>query len=429
MDAVKLKLSDTHIKAFSTFDEMPIFTTSSSLKLLQGILAYGFTKPSPIQQKIIVPLAEGHDIIAQAQSGTGKTGAFTIGTLSRIDHKLEVPQAVIIVHTHELAEQVSAVIKEIGHSLGTKVITCIGKSSSVEDNMISLSKGAHVLIATPGRLNDLLDRKAFKPSAIKTVILDEADKLLSGNFRSQIGYILSTINATRESAELKDRLQIGVFSATYSNEIIDLITGFTCDPVVTLIPPEEVTLDGIKQYKIEVTDCPENPFKFKANIILAINQAKTIPQCIIYVNNINSANRLYEYLGRNEIETSVIHGKIPPAERQQITKDFRMGRSRILISTDLLARGFDSQHVMLVINFDLPRVLREKYTDGVCRLAVDEDRISEYIHRIGRSGRYGRKGVAINLITSHLEKTWMETIEEYYGVKSETLPEDLDGIF
>lgn len=426
-------LKESQITTYKTFDDMPIFTGKDGMRLLQGILLVAkFVNPSPIQQRAIVPLAEGNDIIAQSQSGTGKTGTFVIGTISRIDHSDKKPQAIIVAHTHELAEQIGIVISEIGAKCGTIPCVCVGgQDRNVIDNMRAIGRGCHVLVGTPGRLKDLIRRKAFKLSNIKIIVLDEADKLLSKNFRREVGDIMESIDKARNAATL--RLQIGIFSATFPESIVQLAMDITQDPIITLIPQEEITLKDIKQYKIEAGEGERihNSFNFKADLIVKINQVKTIPQSIIYVNNISSAERLHDYLDRNGMITEVIHGKVPTGRRHQIIKDFRTGNSsRILISTDLLARGFDSQYVMLVINFDLPRVLREvDDEDGVCKIIVDEERISEYIHRIGRSGRFNRKGVALNFVTNSYEKTWLETIESFYEVTCEDLPEELDEIF
>lgn len=420
-----MSIIESTIEAFPSFDEMPIFVTPTSLKLLQGIMSYGFVNPSPIQQKAIVPLANGRDIIAQAHSGTGKTGTFTIGVLSRIDFSVERPQAIIMAHTRELAEQTTAVVRSIGEKLKVKVVTCVGKTSSVNENMIAISSGCHVIVGTPGRIDDLLKRRAFRFADIKVAILDEADKLLSYNFVKQVGHILEVLDTAKD----RTPLQIGIFSATLPPDIVSLSRDITRDPVVILVPQEDLSLEGIKQFKVEALDA-RNSFNYKADLIIRINEVKTIPQSIIYVNNIKSADQLQYYLNKHGgMETVVIHSGVSDTERHDTIRDFRIGRSRILISTDLLARGFDSQHVMLVINFDMPRVYRRVDDGEVCNLVVDQDKISEYLHRIGRSGRYGRKGVAINFITNPTEKTCLETIEKYYNVYSEDLPRDLEHIF
>jgi len=422
------ELKESELTIYDSFDKMPIFSGKKGIKLLQGVISIAkFTKPSPIQQKAIVPLFNGEDVIAQAQSGSGKTGAFCLGTLSRIDHQFNQPQAIIIAHTHELAQQIAVVLEEFGTMLKIKAEVCIGGTCHVDQNIMNIQSGCHVLVGTPGRLKELIRKRAFHIKYIQTIILDEADKLLSTNFLDDMKYIMETVNNAKNR---EVDLQIGIFSATMPESIVDLARKITCDPIITLIPQEEISLDEIKQYKIEVEEEDvENSFEFKADLIIELSEAKMLSQCIIYVKDIKSAEALSRYLSKKGMDTTVIHGKIPPKSRHTITKDFRLGMIRILIATDLFARGIDSQHVMLVINFDLPRAIKSVREDGISRLIVDEERISEYIHRIGRSGRFGRKGVALNFVTNKREKTWMEKIEEFYEVKCEELPEDVADLF
>ena len=423
-------LNESEIHIYKTFDDMPIFESSSGMKLLDGIVNIAkFTIPSEIQQKAIVPLAQGHDMIAQAQSGTGKTGTFVTGSIARIKHSKKTPQVIVLAHTHELAEQIGMVYSEIGATCKTIPVVCVGGRRTAHDNMIDIGRGCHVIIATPGRLNDLIRRKAFKLSDIKTVILDEADKLLSKNFKAEVGNILQVIDSKQSEG---NRLQIGIFSATFPEDTVKLAISCTQDPIYIHIPQEEISLKGIKQYKIEAGEDERirNPFAFKGNLIIQINEVHTITQAIIYVNDSESCERLQAYLSRHgEMETTAIHGKLTSSERYRIIKDFRTGKIRVLISTDILARGIDFSNVMLVINFDLPRVLRKKFKDDVCRIVVDQERIAEYIHKIGRSGRFNRKGVALNFVTNNYEKTLLETIEDYYQVLCEDLPEELADIF
>ena len=201
-------LNESEIHIYKTFDDMPIFESSSGMKLLDGIVNIAkFTIPSEIQQKAIVPLAQGHDMIAQAQSGTGKTGTFVTGSIARIKHSKKTPQVIVLAHTHELAEQIGMVYSEIGATCKTIPVVCVGGRRTAHDNMIDIGRGCHVIIATPGRLNDLIRRKAFKLSDIKTVILDEADKLLSKNFKAEVGNILQVIDSKQSEG---NRLQIGI---------------------------------------------------------------------------------------------------------------------------------------------------------------------------------------------------------------------------
>lgn len=448
-----MALTKDDVHSYDEFGSMPIFGDVSdssgrlteeqllrrqklAFKLLRGLHDHGFQKPSPIQARAIVPLANGCDTIAQAQSGTGKTGTFTTGILSNITRDWEADQkpyvqAIVIAHTYELAKQIREVFLSIGNRLKINVCLCIGKTS-VPENIRDLSR-AHIAVGTPGRLADLVDRNAFRLSSVKMIVLDEADKLLSGKFLPQIGSIMESIDHKR--TEAGKRLQVGIFSATLPSDVVELARTITEDPVVIQVPIEELTLKGIRQYKVMACDDRDEsvtPYKFKASLIAGIHNVKTIPQCIIYVNNARSAENLHNDLYEiYSMETSVIHGNKSTHERASIIKDFRNGRSRILISTDLLARGFDAQHVMLVINFDLPRVLRKKFNkeDERIEMVIDEQRMSEYVHRIGRSGRYGRKGVAINLVVTNTEKTYLEEIERYYNAPNEDLPRDLEDIF
>ena len=206
------------------------------------------------------------------------------------------------------------------------------------------------------------------------------------------------------------------------------------DPIKILIPIEELTLEGIKQYKISLTDYinnrgtermyEESLFNIKAKLICDINQSKVIPQGIIYVNSINIAEKLYNHLSNNGFSVSLIHRKKSSEERAEIMKNFKCGESRLLISTDLLARGVDIQQVMIVINFDIPNV-----TNNKSQACGGQSACSDYLHRIGRSGRYGRKGVAINFIASEEEAKRLEIIEKYYSIKIEEIGDDLTNIF
>lgn len=418
------QLVETTHQIYPTFDKMGIF--ESRIKLLQGIVDYKFINPSKIQQKAIVPLATGHDVIAQAQSGSGKTGTFVIGTLAQIDVNNPYPQAIILANTHELADQIAAVAADIGSKMQVKVATCIGRRETVDQNVFKISQGVQLIVGTPGRIDSLVKRRALKLNAIKTIILDEADKLLSDNFLPQVNNIIKRIQTCRNR---KQRLQLGIFSATFPEESLKVVQDYTRNPTVFVIPKEKISVKDIIQYKVE-TNVPRNQsFEIKADLIVSLNSIQTIPQCIIYVNRKDTATKLQEYLADRDLETVAFHGSMEPIDRYQTLKKFRLGHYRILIATDVLARGFDSSNVMLVINFDMPRVIDRKYEDGVRKLKINHQRISEYIHRIGRTGRFGRSGISINLITNNEEKLWMEKIEEFYKVECQELPDNIEELF
>jgi translation initiation factor 4A len=413
---------DEKVKVYETFEDMPIFEGKYGLRLLQGIVSYGFEKPSFIQKRAIMPVAEGRDVIAQAQSGTGKTGTFTIGTLSRIDHSKRVVQAIILSHTHELALQTFKVVKSISHNLKTKVELCIGKRIPVSENIKSLQGGKHIIVGTPGRICDLIERRAFDISNIKMVVLDEADKLLSDKFHEKVADILYEIDAERKRVNAK--LQICIFSATMPKKIVKLSEAFMVTPFKILVPAGELSLDGIKQYLIDYRDNDQVPFSIKTNIICQINKAKAIPQSIIYVNSYKFAEKLEYELRKEGMCVDIIHGKMDNETRVNVIKNFRAQKSRILVTTDLLARGIDIQQVSVVINFDLPYT---RTRDG----KLDKNRISDYIHRVGRGGRFGRKGVAINFVTTDDEASRMVDIEKHFQISMVPFPKpnELDRVF
>jgi translation initiation factor 4A len=408
---------------YKEWDSMPIFSdeaNDNTINLLRGIIACGFETPSEIQSKVVVPMSQGRDIIANANSGTGKTGAFTIGSLSRIDPTLNKPQIVVISPNHELAQQTDVVIKSIGEFMAIKTELCIGKSVSVEENKYNLSKGRHIIVATPGRLLQLLREKSFDLSYVKVVVLDEADRLLSGEFSGDICGILKTL----QDVERPQKLQVGIFSATMSPLTFEMIRPYVTDPFSVVLEKEQLTLEGINQYFYEINagDSRDKQLQEKAAVIEIIHSVKQISQTIIYVNNVDTGLKLHELLRGCGLETALIHGRLSPSERESIIMKFRKCDPRILITTDLLSRGFNSQHVSLVINVDIPFIFKQKTSE------IDEDRIAEYLHRIGRSGRYGRRGVAINLVGNKSESFRLQRIAEFYGKEIAPLPDNLESV-
>ncbi|KAJ0965576.1 hypothetical protein J5N97_026714 [Dioscorea zingiberensis] len=313
-------------EVYDTFDSMGL-----QENLLRGIYAYGFEKPSAIQQRGIVPFCKGLDVIQQAQSGTGKTATFCSGILQQLDYGLVECQALVLAPTRELAQQIEKVMRALGDYLGVKVHACVGGTSVREDQRI-LSSGVHVVVGTPGRVFDMLRRQALRPDHIKMFVLDEADEMLSRGFKDQIYDIFQL---------LPSKVQVGVFSAT--------------------MPPEalEITLDW-----------------------------------------------LTDKMRSRDHTVSATHGDMDQNTRDIIMREFRSGSSRVLITTDLLARGIDVQQVSLVINYDLPT------------------QPENYLHRIGRSGRFGRKGVAINFVTQDDERMLFD-IQRFYNVVIEELPSNV----
>ena len=387
----------SNIKLFKTFDEM-----SLSEGLLRGIYGHGFEKPSQIQQKGIVPVKEGRDILAQAQSGTGKTGTFCIGALSRMDPSLKVPQVLVMVPTRELAQQIETVAKALSHHLGISIYCAVG-GTELHHDLRALSGGAQFIIGTPGRIYDLMNRKSYNGSSaalprnnIRVLIMDEADQMLENKFREQVMCILE-LGFPKET-------QVALFSATMPPEVIEVANKLLSNPVRILVPPEEVTLVGIQQYSV-----PLQKDEWKFDALCDIYSQLNINQAIIYCNKRQRVEWLADKMGSQQFPVSYIHGEMEVGERKRRMAEFRNGSCRVLISTDLLARGIDVQQVSLVINFELP------------------SQKENYIHRIGRSGRFGRKGVAINLIGPD-EVTMIKEIESHYTTKIIDLPEDLSKI-
>jgi translation initiation factor 4A len=377
------------------FDQINCLLENSG-KLLKGVYSYGFEKPSYIQAKTIEPIHNGIDIIAQSQSGTGKTGAFVIGALSRIDVKLEKPQAIVIANTRELAIQIQHVIKNIGTFMNIKVALTIGGSPV---NLTEI-KNCHFIVGTPGRIDDILTRdEKSKTSRIidttKIIILDEADVLLNSDFVEQIHAIISKFPRS---------VQICIFSATYTDYIIKLTRNILNDPLKILIKQEELSLDNIRHYYVNVEEQ-----KNKYDTMVDLYKGVSICQVVIFVNSIKRAKTLKKMLS-SDTSVDTIHAELSEIERMEILRKFRRSELRVIVATDILARGIDIQQIGLVINYDLPKLPEV------------------YIHRVGRSGRFGKLGVAINFMTQgYGDYEIMKNIERIYEMRINQLP-DLDEI-
>lgn len=367
----------------ASFDEMNLREP-----LLRGIYAYGFEKPSAIQQRAILPCIKGHDVIAQAQSGTGKTATFSISILERMDPKSHETQALIIAPTRELAQQIQKVVLALGDYMNVSCHACIGGTNLRED-MRRLEKGVQIIVGTPGRVFDMINRRVLNPSFIKMFVLDEADEMLSRGFKDQIYDVFRF---------LPSDVQVVLLSATMPPDVMDVTTKFMRDPVTILVQKEELTLEGIKQFYVNV-----EKEEWKLDTLCDLYETLTITQAVIFSNTRRKVDWLTDQMQRRDFTVSAMHGDMDQKERDVIMREFRSGSSRVLITTDLLARGIDVQQVSLVINYDLP-TNRESY-----------------IHRIGRGGRFGRKGVAINFVTIDDTRALMD-IEEYYRTSIEEMP-------
>eukprot|EP01120_Amphizonella_sp_Union-15-10_P015145 TRINITY_DN770_c0_g1_i3.p1 TRINITY_DN770_c0_g1~~TRINITY_DN770_c0_g1_i3.p1 ORF type:complete len:410 (-),score=83.61 TRINITY_DN770_c0_g1_i3:91-1320(-) len=371
------------VKVFPSFDAMGI-----KEELLRGVFHYGFEKPSAIQQRAIVPMIKKRDLIAQAQSGTGKTATFSIGVLQLIDTNTKEPQALILSPTRELAQQIQKVIYALGNYMNIEVHACIGGQSTGED-IRKLEYGVHIISGTPGRVYDMIRRKHLNTRTIKTLVLDEADEMLSQGFKEQIYDIYRY---------LPPSTQVVLVSATLPREVLEMTKKFMTDPIRILVKRDELTLEGIKQFFVAVEQ-----EKWKFDTLCDLYDSLTITQAVIFCNTRKKVDWLSEKMREANFTVLSMHGDMPQNERESIMQSFRGGDYRVLITTDVWARGLDVSHVSLVINYDLPNN-RELY-----------------IHRIGRSGRFGRKGVAINFVNSD-DIRILRDIEQFYSTQIDEMP-------
>lgn len=360
-------------------------------ELLRGIYAYGFEHPSSIQKKAIPAILKKKDIIAQAQSGTGKTGAFTIGTLGQIDITKKNIQGLILSPTRELSKQIYDVLNNIGKMMkGLRMQLLVG-GTSIEEDVNALKKVPHIIVGCPGRVNDMLRRNKMKVNKVKIMVLDEADEMLSKGFKEQIYNIFYQLN--------EDSVQIALFSATLSDELLDMSKKLLRDPEKILVKSEALTLEGISQYYVLIEDERSKYLTLK-DLYSSIN----VSQCIIYCNCLHKVIELSDNMKGEGYPVCCLHSNQSREERESSYKDFKSGKYRVLISTNITARGIDIQQVSTVINYDIP------------------NDVHTYLHRIGRSGRWGRKGVGINLISNNDIKK-LRDIERYYTTQIEALPE------
>uniref|UniRef100_A0A8D3BU98 RNA helicase n=1 Tax=Scophthalmus maximus TaxID=52904 RepID=A0A8D3BU98_SCOMX len=367
-----------------SFDDMHLCEA-----LLRGIYAYGFEKPSAIQQRAIMPCIKCHDVIAQAQSGTGKTATFAISILQQIDVEQKITQALVLAPTRELAQQIQKVVLALGDYMGANCYACIGGTSIRSEVHKLQAEAPQIVVGTPGRVYDMLSRKILCPKHIKMFVLDEADEMLSRGFKDQIYEIFQ---------KLSSNTQVVLLSATMPTDVLEVTTKFMRTPIRILVKKEELTLEGIRQFYINV-----EKEEWKLDTLCDLYETLTITQAVIFINTRRKVDWLTEKMHARDFTVSALHGDMDQKERDLIMREFRSGSSRVLITTDLLARGIDVQQVSLVINYDLP-TNRENY-----------------IHRIGRGGRFGRKGVAINLVTEDDKRT-LRDIETFYNTTVEEMP-------
>nr|KAF6415572.1 eukaryotic translation initiation factor 4A3 [Molossus molossus] len=365
-----LKEEDMTKVEFETSEEVDVTPTFDTMglreDLLRGIYAYGFEKPSAIQQRAIKQIIKGRDVIAQSQSGTGKTATFSISVLQCLDIQVRETQALILAPTRELAVQIQKGLLALGDYMNVQCHACIG-GTNVGEDIRKLDYGQHVVAGTPGRVFDMIRRRSLRTRAIKMLVLDEADEMLNKGFKEQIYDVYRY---------LPPATQVVLISATLPHEILEMTNKFMTDPIRILVKRDELTLEGIKQFFVAV-----EREEWKFDTLCDLYDTLTITQAVIFCNTKRKVDWLTEKMREANFTVS----------------------SRVLISTDVWARGLDVPQVSLIINYDLPNN-RELY-----------------IHRIGRSGRYGRKGVAINFVKND-DIRILRDIEQYYSTQIDEMP-------
>ena len=369
-----------------------------SEEILRAVTEMGFTNPSPIQAQAIPPVLQGYDVIGQAQTGTGKTAAFGIPMLERIDTSLNSTQALILCPTRELAVQVSEeIVKLAKYKKGLRIEAIYG-GDSIERQIRSLKRGVHVVVGTPGRVMDHMQRRTLHFDEVRMMILDEADEMLDMGFREDIESILS---------EMPEDRQTILFSATMSKPIMSITKRFQKDPVLIKVVRNELTNQNIEQLCFEVKP------QAKVEVMTRLIDMYHLQSLLVFCNTKRKVDEIVEDLQLRGYASEGIHGDLRQQQRSNVMSKFKAGVTTILVATDVAARGIDVSGLDAVINYDIP--LDEEY----------------YVHRIGRTGRAGMSGKAFSLVARD-EKFRLRGIENYTKVKIEkgVIPsyEDIVGV-
>lgn len=359
-------------------------------ELLMGIYEKGFERPSPIQEESIPIALTGSDILARAKNGTGKTAAFCIPALEKIDPDYNAIQVVILVPTRELALQTSQVCKELGKHLQIQVMVTTG-GTSLKDDIMRLHRPVHLLVGTPGRILDLTKKGICILKECSMIVMDEADKLLSPEFQPSVEELISYLPENR---------QILLFSATFPVTVKDFKDRYLQKPYIINLM-DELTLKGITQFYAFVEE------RQKLHCLNTLFSKLQINQSIIFCNSVNRVELLAKKITELGYSCFYIHAKMLQDHRNRVFHDFRNGACRNLVCTDLFTRGIDIQAVNVVVNFDFPR------------------NSETYLHRVGRSGRFGHLGLAVNLIT-YEDRFNLYRIEQELGTEIKQIPPHID---
>lgn len=359
-------------------------------ELLMGIFEKGYEVPSPVQEESIPIALAGRDILARAKNGTGKTGAYLIPLLEKTDTDQSYVQALVVVPTRELALQTSQLCKELGKYMKACVMVTTG-GTSLRDDIMRLDQDVHVIVATPGRIIDLMEKGIANVSQCQILVLDEADKLLSMDYQKPLDRLISFLPSDR---------QILLYSATFPTAIKGFTDRYLRSPY-TINLMDELTLKGVTQYYAYVEE------RQKVHCLNTLFSKLQINQSIIFCNSVQRVELLAKKITQLGYSCFFIHSKMNQPHRNKVFHDFRNGECRNLVCTDLLTRGIDIQAVNVVINFDFPKTSET------------------YLHRIGRSGRFGHLGLAINLIT-HEDRFGLVSVEKELHTDIKPVPKVID---
>lgn len=362
--------------------------------LLKGVYLHGFTQPSKIQIKGINSINTGKDCILQSQSGTGKTAMYLLGVMNRLTEEETSCQGIIITPTRELASQVYDVACNLAKYTNFKVVKCIG-GTDVQQNKTDL-KSAALIIGTLGRINHMINDKKINVYKLKFIVLDEADELLSDGVTDKLQVLFD---------KLPSGIQVILISATMSMEVFNASKQFMHDPIKVLLKNNEVIVDLISQFYLDV-----ETEELKFDTLLDLYNLVSTSQAIIFCNTIRKVEWLEQNLKENNFPITVIHSNMTQAERDNVVKEFRDGKTRLLLTTDLLSRGIDIPQVNMVINYDLPS---NKET---------------YVHRIGRCGRFDKTGVAITMVkmSDAMDVKTFNKMKHFYKMNIKELPDNID---
>uniref|UniRef100_A0A6C0EI49 Helicase n=1 Tax=viral metagenome TaxID=1070528 RepID=A0A6C0EI49_9ZZZZ len=362
--------------------------------LLKGIYLHGFVQPSKIQIKGIKSINTGSDCIIQSQSGTGKTATYLLGVLNRLDQTLNNCQGIIITPTRELANQVYDVSINLSKYINFKITKCIGGTNFIQNK--NDLKNSHLIIGTLGRLYHIIFELKYNIFNLKFIVLDEADDLLNNGINPKLNDILE---------KLPTGIQVILISATMSLDVFNLSKKYMHDPIKILLKNNEIMVELISQFYLDV-EIEDQKF----DTLLDLYNLVSTSQAIIFCNTIKKVEWLEQKLIQNNFPITVMHSNMTANERVDVLKDFRDGKTRILLTTDLLSRGIDIPQVNMVINYDLPN---NKET---------------YVHRIGRCGRFNKKGIAISMVktTDASDIKTLSKFKNFYNIDIKEMPESID---